>query len=82
MLGCGESQKEVIRPDFKQAIMVDFQRATISWDTGFILRREIDEGFGVIDPMKDGLEDLRSPTQLSLDKGHEAGASQSMLSRL
>jgi hypothetical protein len=29
MLDSGESQKEVIRPDFNRAIMIDFQGATI-----------------------------------------------------
>jgi len=61
MLDSGESQKEVIRPDFNRAIMIDFQGATISSDTGFILLREVDERFRIIDPMKDCLEDLRSP---------------------
>jgi hypothetical protein len=42
--------------------MIDFQGATISSDSGFILLREIDDGFRIIDPMKDCLEDLRSPT--------------------
>jgi hypothetical protein len=118
MLDSGESRKEVIRPDFNRAIMIDFQGATISSDTGFILLREVDERFMIIDPMKDCLEDLRSPNhtkhslvqmvrqrvyqiaagyedcndadflridpalRLALDKGHETGASQSMLSRL
>lgn len=61
MLASGESQKEASRPDFNRAIMIDFQGATISSDTGFILLREIDERFRIIDPMKDCLEDLRSP---------------------
>ena len=61
MLANGESQKEVIRPDFYRAIMIDFQGAQISSDTGFILLREIDERFSIIDPMRDCLEDLRSP---------------------
>jgi len=30
MLGCGESQKEVIRPDFNRAIRIDFQGAKIT----------------------------------------------------
>jgi hypothetical protein len=58
MLGCGETLKEAIRPDFNRAIMIDFQGATISSDTGFILLREVDERFKIIDPMKDCLEDL------------------------
>jgi hypothetical protein len=61
MLASGESQKELIRPDFNRAIMKDFQGAQISSDTGFILLREIDERFRIIDPMQDCLEDLRSP---------------------
>jgi hypothetical protein len=118
MLANGEGQKEVIRPDFKRAIRIDFQGAKITSDVGFLLVREIDERFKIIGPMQDGLEDLRAPThtkhslvqmvrqrvyqiaagyedcndadylridpalRLALDKGHEAGASQSRLSRL
>ena len=66
MLDNGESQKEVIRPDFNRAIMIGFQGAQISSDTGFILLREIDERFSIFDPMRDCLEDLRSPAQLIL----------------
>jgi len=61
VLDSGETQKEVIRPDFNRAIMIDFLGATISSDTGFILFREIDERFRIIDPMKDCLQDSRSP---------------------
>ncbi len=61
MLASGESQKEAIRADFNRSIMIDFQGATISSDTGFILLREIDDRFRIIDPMKECLEDLRSP---------------------
>jgi hypothetical protein len=118
VLDNGESQKEVIRPDFNRAIMIDFQGATISSDTGFILLREIDDRFRIIDPMKECLEDLRSPVntkhalvkmvrqrvyqiaagyedchdadflridpdlRLAIGKDHQAGASQSMHSRL
>jgi hypothetical protein len=62
MFDSGESQQEVIRPDFNRSIMIDFRGATISSDTGFILLREIDGRFSIIEPMKDCLEDLRSPT--------------------
>ena len=61
MLDSGESRKEVIRPDFNRAIMIDFQGATISSDVGFLLVREIDERFIIIGPMGDCLEDLQSP---------------------
>jgi hypothetical protein len=60
VFGCGESQKEAIRPDFNRSIMIDFQGAQITSDVGFLLVREIDDRFKIIDPMKDCLEDLRS----------------------
>ena len=118
MLDSGESQKEVIRPDFNRAIMIDFQGAKITSDVGFLLMREIDDRFKIIAPMGDCLEDLRSSThskhslvqmirqriyqigagyedcndadflrkdpalRLALGKDHQAGAGQSMLSRL
>jgi hypothetical protein len=117
MLDSGESRKEVIRPDFNRAIMIDFQGAKITSDVGFLLMREIDDRFKIIAPMGDCLEDLRSPAhtkhslvqmirqrvfqiaasyedcndadflridpalRLALGKDHQAGASQSMLSR-
>ena len=56
MLNSGESRKEVIRPDFNRAIRIDFQGATISSDTGFILLREVDDRFRIIAPMKDCLK--------------------------
>jgi hypothetical protein len=118
MLDSGESQKQVIRPDFNRAIMIDFQGAKITSDAGFLLMREIDDRFKIIAPMGYCLEDLRSPThtkhslvqmvlqrvyqiatgyedctdadflridpalRLALGKDHQAGAGQSMLSRL
>jgi hypothetical protein len=62
MLDSGESQKEVIRPDFNRSIMIDFHGATITSDVGFLLMREMDERFKIISPMGDCLEDLRSST--------------------
>ena len=61
MPGDGGSQKEVLRPDFNRSILVDFQGAKISSDTGFLLLREMDERFDIIGPMSDCLEDRRSP---------------------
>jgi len=43
MLARGESRKEVIRPDFNRAIMIDFQGAKITSDVGFLLVREMDD---------------------------------------
>ncbi len=118
MLGDGGSPKEAPRPDFNRSILLDFQGAKISSDTGFLLLREMDERFAIIGPMSDFLEDRRSPVhtrhslvqmirqrvyqiaagyedcndadhlridpalRLAIGKGHKAGASQSMLSRL
>ena len=42
--------------------MIDFQGAQITSDVGFLLVREIDDRFKIIDPIKDCLEDLRSLT--------------------
>jgi len=50
MIDSGESRKEVIRPDFNRAIMIDFQGATITSDVGFLLLREIDDRFKIIAP--------------------------------
>ncbi len=73
----GESQKEVIRPDFNRAIMIDFQGAKITSDVGFLLVREIDDRFKIIDPMRDCLEDLRSPTHTETFLGPD-GASKGL----
>ncbi len=62
MLDSGESQKEVIRPDFNRTIRIDFQGAQITSDTGFLLLREIDGRFRSIASMEEFLEDLRSST--------------------
>ena len=43
MLINGESRKEVMRPDFNRAIMIDFQGGKITSDDGFLLLREIDD---------------------------------------
>ena len=56
----GESTKEVLQPDFDRSIMMDFQGAKLSSDTGFLLMRELDQRHNVIAPMADALEDNRS----------------------
>ena len=57
MFASGESQKEVIRPVFNRAIMIDFQGAKITSDVRFPLVREIDDPFKIIDPMIDPMKD-------------------------
>jgi hypothetical protein len=56
----GESSREYLRPDFDRSIMMDFQGAKLSSDTGFILMREVDQRHNVIAPMVKSLEDNRS----------------------
>ena len=60
MSGSGEEQNETIRPEFDRCIMIDFQGAKITSDTGFLLLREIDERFGILGPVGSELEDTRS----------------------
>ncbi len=47
MHGSGEEERETIRPEFDRSIMIDFQGAKITSDTGFLLLREIDDLFGI-----------------------------------
>ncbi|MGO9571456.1 MAG: IS1380 family transposase [Desulfomonilaceae bacterium] len=60
MHGSGEEQSETIRPEFDRSIMIDFQGAKITSDTGFLLLREVDERFGILGPIESELEDTRS----------------------
>ncbi|MBI5569052.1 MAG: transposase [Desulfomonile tiedjei] len=60
MVGSGEDQGETIRPEFNPAIMIDFQGAKITSDTGFLLLREIDHRFGILGPIENELENTRS----------------------
>ncbi len=58
----GEREKDTLRPDYNSSIKMDFQGAALSSDTGFLLLREIDERFGVIEAVGDALDDTRSPS--------------------
>ncbi len=49
MPGNGEAQKEAIRPDFNKSIVIDFAGAKITSDAGFLLMREVDQRFGIIE---------------------------------
>ena len=118
MLGIGEAEKEAIRPDFNKSIFIDFAGAKITSDAGFLLMREVDQRFGIIESGCNRLVDDRSAfhrkhtfeqmirqrvyqiaagyedcsdadylridpaMRLALDKGHQFGASQSVMSRL
>ena len=70
MQGCGIRKNAMIRPDFNRRIRLDFQGASLSSDTGFLLLREIDERFGIIEENGEALKDI------------ELGASHSILSRV
>jgi hypothetical protein len=52
MHGSGEEQKETIRPQFDRSIMIDFQGAKITSDTGFLFLRETEERFGILGPIE------------------------------
>jgi hypothetical protein len=118
MSGSGEKERETIRPEFDRSIMIDYQVAKITSDTGFLLLRAIDDRFQVIAPVTGELDDRRSlvhakhslvqmirqrvyqiaagyedcndadllridpALRLAIGKGQDAGAGQSMLSRL
>jgi hypothetical protein len=60
MLGNGEAQKEAIRPDFNKSIIIDFAGAKITSDAGFLLMREVDQRFGLIENGCKHLVDNRS----------------------
>jgi len=60
MLGNGEAKKEAIRPDFNKSIFIDFAGAKITSDAGFLLMREVDQRFAIIESGCNHLVDERS----------------------
>ena len=56
----GVSQKEFLRPGSDRSVMIVFQGAKLSSDTGFLLMRELDQRHNVIAPIADPLENNRS----------------------
>ena len=64
MLGNGEAQDRIIRPEFNRSILMDFLGAKITTDAGFLALREIDERFKVTIPMWREVDDPRSPVHL------------------
>jgi hypothetical protein len=60
MLGNGEAQKEAIRPDFNRSIFIDFSGVKITSDAGFLLMREVDQRFSIIESGRSQLVDNRS----------------------
>jgi len=52
MLGNDEVKKLAFRPDFNESIFIDFAGATLTPDTEFLLMREVDQRFGIIEKGK------------------------------
>ena len=61
MLGNGEAQDRIIRPEFNRSILIDFLGAKITSDAGFLALREIGERFKVTAPLGHEVDDPRSP---------------------
>ena len=61
MIGVGERQNGAIHPSFDRSISIDFKDAKITSDTGFVLMRQIDERFKLLEPAASGIDDPRSP---------------------
>ena len=64
MLGNGEAQNRIIRPEFNRSIQIDFLGAKITSDAGFLALREIDDRFKVTAPMVGEVDDPRSPVHI------------------
>jgi|GEM_PF-1892663 hypothetical protein len=45
MRAVGDKKTGTTKPDFDSSFSIDFQGAKITTDTGFLLMREIDQGF-------------------------------------
>ena len=60
MLENGETRTGAIRPDFNRSIFIDFAGAKITSDAGFLLMREVDQRFGIIESGCNYLVDERS----------------------
>ena len=107
-----------VPPDFNKSIFIDFAGAKITSDAGFLMMREVDQRFDIIQSGCKLLKDTRSVShkkhsfeqmirqrvykiaagyedcngavllridpalRLALDKGHQSGAGQSVMSRL
>ncbi len=64
MLGNGEAQNRIIRPEFNRSILIDFLGAKINSDAGFLALREMDERFKVTAPIGREIDDPRSPVHI------------------
>ncbi len=60
MRAVGDKQSGTIRPYFDRSIRIDFQSAKITTDTGFLLMREIDQRFNILNRVASQIDDPRS----------------------
>jgi hypothetical protein len=56
----GETKNDAIRLDFNKSIFIDFAGAKITSDAGFLMLREVDQRFDVIQSGSKLLKDTRS----------------------
>ena len=56
----GETKNDAIRPDFNKSIFIDFAGAKITSDAGFLMMREVDQRFDIIQSGSKLLKDTRS----------------------
>ena len=56
----GEKKNDAIRPGFNKSIFIDFTGAKITSDAGFLLMREVDQRFDIIQSGCKLLDDTRS----------------------
>ena len=60
MLLNGEAKNDAMRPGFNKSIFIDFAGAKITSDAGFLLMREVDQRFDIIQSGCKLLKDARS----------------------
>ncbi|MGD9274799.1 MAG: transposase [Desulfobacterales bacterium] len=60
MLENGETKNDAIRLDFNKSIFIDFAGAKITSDAGFLMLREVDQRFDIIQSGSKLLKDTRS----------------------
>ena len=56
----GDEQAGAIRPEFDHSISIDFRGAKITSDTGFLVMREIDQRFNILNTAASQIDDPRS----------------------
>lgn len=59
MRAVGDKQKETLRPGFDRSISIDFEGAKITTDTGFLVMREVDQRFNILNVAASQIDDPR-----------------------